>query len=187
MPEIDRKALAAKIDRYVHHMNIGLSGPGTSMYLQNDEWDAVLAAIRAPSSAEAMRERCAQVCDAHGDALAGQAEWAMREKMGIAAATYSGGRNIARWCAITIRALPLSPNPGSAPDERKMTDAERLDWLEKAARQSRTGISFDWVPSVEGEPSGWRFMRRFFIGPACKSLRGAIEAARRQVDGGFRD
>jgi hypothetical protein len=61
-----------------------------------------------------------------------------------------------------------------------MTDAERLDWLEHAARKSYTGISFDWIPSVEGEPSGFRFMRRHFIGDAAKSLRAAIDRAARQ-------
>jgi hypothetical protein len=62
-----------------------------------------------------------------------------------------------------------------------MTDAEILDWLEAEARKSPTGISFDYVPSVDGEPSGWRFMRRHFIGEAKKSLRSAIIAAREQM------
>lgn len=61
-------------------------------------------------------------------------------------------------------------------------DKERLDWLEQAALKSRTGISFDHIPSVEGEASGWRFMRRFFIGEARKSLRAAIDAARGEVE-----
>jgi hypothetical protein len=58
-----------------------------------------------------------------------------------------------------------------------MTDAERLDWLEHQAKRSPTGISFDWVPSVEGEPSGFRFMRKFFIGEARTDIRRAIDAA----------
>lgn len=58
-----------------------------------------------------------------------------------------------------------------------MTDAERLDWLEAQAKRSRTGISFDWIPSVEGERSGFRFMRKFFIGDAKQDLRSAIDAA----------
>ena len=61
-----------------------------------------------------------------------------------------------------------------------MTDAERLDFLEKAAKASRTGISFDWIPSVEGEPSGFRFMRRFFISEAKTNIRKAIDAAAAQ-------
>ena len=54
-------------------------------------------------------------------------------------------------------------------------DAERLEWLEREARKSRTGISFDWVPTCEGEPSGFRFMRRHFIGEPAKTLRDAID------------
>lgn len=60
--------------------------------------------------------------------------------------------------------------------DKNMSDSEILDWLERATRKSRTGISFDWVPSVEGEPSGFRFMRRFVIGEARKTLRSAIAA-----------
>jgi hypothetical protein len=56
-------------------------------------------------------------------------------------------------------------------------DDERFAWLEQMAKQSRTGISFDWIPPVEGEPSGWRFMRHHFIGDARQSLREAIDAA----------
>ena len=54
-------------------------------------------------------------------------------------------------------------------------DAERLEWLEREARKSRTGISFDWVPTCEGEPSGFRFMRRHFIAEPAKTLRDAID------------
>lgn len=56
-----------------------------------------------------------------------------------------------------------------------LADSTRLDWLEKQARASRTGISFDYVPSVDGEPSGWRYMHRHFIGDPKKSLRRAID------------
>ena len=61
-------------------------------------------------------------------------------------------------------------------------DKDRLDWLEKAARKSRSGISFDHIPSVEGERSGFRFMRKFFIGDARDTLRSAIDAARGEVE-----
>jgi|GEM_PF-2845112 len=54
------------------------------------------------------------------------------------------------------------------------TAEQMLDWLEARTRKSQTGISFDWVPSVEGEPSGFRFMRRHHIGDPHKSLRQAI-------------
>ena len=61
-------------------------------------------------------------------------------------------------------------------------DKARIDFLQAAARKSQTGISFDYVPSVEGEPSGWRFMRRFWIGEQKKSLREAIDAARKDME-----
>ena len=76
---------------------------------------------------------------------------------------------------------PLSVSTPTGEGEAR-EDKDRLDWLEQAARRSRTGISFDYIPSVEGAPSGWRFMRRFFIGEARKSLRSAIDAARGEVD-----
>jgi len=56
-----------------------------------------------------------------------------------------------------------------------LTDKERIDWLEAQSRKSPTGISFDWIPSVEGEPSGFRFMRKHHIGEPLKTLRGAID------------
>lgn len=63
-----------------------------------------------------------------------------------------------------------------------MTDDERFAFLEAQARSSRTGISFDYVPSVEGEPSGWRFMRHQWISPAHKTLRDAIDDAMRAAN-----
>jgi len=60
-----------------------------------------------------------------------------------------------------------------------MTDAEMIDWLEKQARKSPTGISFDWIPSVDGERPGFRFMRRHFISEQKGTLRDAIHAAAR--------
>jgi hypothetical protein len=60
-----------------------------------------------------------------------------------------------------------------------MTDTEIIDWLELQARKSNTGISFDWVPHCDGDPSGFRFMRRFFIGEARPTLRAAIRDAAR--------
>ena len=58
-----------------------------------------------------------------------------------------------------------------------MTDSERLDFLERTTRKSLTGISFDWIPSVDGETSGFRYMRRFLVGGAKSTLRSAIDAA----------
>jgi hypothetical protein len=65
----------------------------------------------------------------------------------------------------------------------EITDKERIDWLEKQIRKSPTGISFDWVPSTEDEPSGFRFMRRHHIGEPCKSLRGSIDRQLRSEEG----
>lgn len=62
-----------------------------------------------------------------------------------------------------------------------MNDAEMLDWLERTARKSPTGISFDWIPHVEDEPSGFRFMRQHFIGNSAKTLREAIEKAAKEL------
>lgn len=61
------------------------------------------------------------------------------------------------------------------------SDSDLLDWLESQAKASRTGISFDWVPSVDGEPSGFRFMRRHFIGDQAKTLRDAIRLASKDL------
>lgn len=63
-------------------------------------------------------------------------------------------------------------------------DGDRLNWLEHQTRKSRTGISFDWVPTCEGEPSGFRFMRFHHVGTPVKTLRGAIDRElRRQAEG----
>lgn len=58
-----------------------------------------------------------------------------------------------------------------------ISDKELLDWLETEAKKSHTGISFDWVPACEGEPKGFRFMRRHFIGEPAMTLRRAIVLA----------
>lgn len=71
-----------------------------------------------------------------------------------------------------LRRLTYRPVPAG-----QMSDTELLDWLERAARNSYTGISFDWVPKVEDEPSGFRFMRRHMIGEPAKTLRAAILGA----------
>jgi hypothetical protein len=65
-------------------------------------------------------------------------------------------------------------------------DTMRLDWLEKSARASLTGISFDWVPSVEGERSGWRYMRQHYISNAKRALRAAIDEAMSLMPRGLR-
>lgn len=63
-----------------------------------------------------------------------------------------------------------------------MTDKERIDWLARAARRSRTGVSMDFVPAdpMDGTPQGWRFMRYHFIGPTRPTIREAIDEAKLQ-------
>lgn len=55
-----------------------------------------------------------------------------------------------------------------------------FEFLEQEARRSRTGISFDWVPTCEGEPSGYRFMRHHHVGQPTKTLRKAIEQGQKR-------
>lgn len=62
-----------------------------------------------------------------------------------------------------------------------MDDAQRMIWLEQQTIKSPTGISFDYVPSVDGEPSGFRFMRRHSIGATHKTIRQAVDAAMRET------
>ncbi len=64
-----------------------------------------------------------------------------------------------------------------------MTDAERIDFLQRAADASPTGISLERIPSVDGEPSGYRFMRFHRIDAVKPTTREAIDfAARLGVD-----
>lgn len=57
------------------------------------------------------------------------------------------------------------------------TDNERFEFLERQLKKTinSRGISFDRVLSVDGAPSGFRFMRRWFIGEPKKTLRQAID------------
>lgn len=66
-------------------------------------------------------------------------------------------------------------------------DKARLDWLEKQAKESSTGISFDWCRySEEGQvlDHGFRFMRRYFLGDRKPDIRAAIDAARARGEEG---
>lgn len=61
-------------------------------------------------------------------------------------------------------------------------DAERLDWIQEQAKESRSGVGFDWRPAyAEGgrviEMKGWRFMRHHFLGDRKPNIREAIDAA----------
>lgn len=72
-------------------------------------------------------------------------------------------------------------------EAQSASDAARFEFLEHEARRSQTGISFDFAPRMPeyaDEPSGWRFMRRHYIGDAKKSIRQAIDAARRALQPG---
>lgn len=70
--------------------------------------------------------------------------------------------------------------------EVALEDAERLDWLEEQAQTSRTGVSIDYIYDAEDgyvNEKGYRFMRHRFIGPIGKTVRKAIDQARRvEVD-----
>ena len=56
-------------------------------------------------------------------------------------------------------------------------DSERLDWLEREMKKSPTGISFDCIPSVEGEAGGVRFLRHHLITNPKADIRKAIDEA----------
>lgn len=51
-------------------------------------------------------------------------------------------------------------------------DSMLLDWLDKKTKESRTGISFDYLAKNE-----YRYMQRHFIGEPAKNLREAIKLA----------
>lgn len=76
-------------------------------------------------------------------------------------------------------ALTAAPHAPATPAMDAL-DAARLDWLEEQAKQSPTGISFDYVRHAEDGQvleKGWRFMRRHFLGERKSNLRAAIDAA----------
>lgn len=64
-----------------------------------------------------------------------------------------------------------------------ITDEMRLDFIEDQVRKSRSGVSFDRIPSVEGEPKGFRFMRLHDIHNPHGTLRIAIDQAMRKIKG----
>lgn len=79
----------------------------------------------------------------------------------------------------------LNPAAPAAPAVDAL-DAARLDWLEEQAKQSPTGISFDYVRHAEDGQvleKGWRFMRRHFLGECKSNLRAAIDAAQAAAKG----
>ena len=92
---------------------------------------------------------------------------------------------------MTWEGLPFSDALTAAPQARReravdALDAARLDWLEEQAKQSPTGISFDYVLHAEDGQvleKGWRFMRRHFLGERKSNLRAAIDAAQAAAKG----
>lgn len=46
--------------------------------------------------------------------------------------------------------------------------------MEEQIKKSPTGISFDKIPNCEGEPGGFRFMRRHYIGDPSRTLEQVI-------------
>jgi hypothetical protein len=64
-------------------------------------------------------------------------------------------------------------------------DSERLNWLEKQVKASRTGSSLDWVPAGDGFSSGWRYYQRGYAGMPQHSLRSAIDRAMAELTKSF--
>lgn len=63
-------------------------------------------------------------------------------------------------------------------------DSAMLDWLERQAKDSYTGISFDWCRHAkEGQivEHGFRFMRLHFLGERATTLRQAIRLAQKSL------
>jgi hypothetical protein len=61
--------------------------------------------------------------------------------------------------------------------KREFSDTERLDFIERSIRKSRSGVSFDLIPRVEDERGGFRFMKFHDIGLPEDTLRLAIDKA----------
>lgn len=55
------------------------------------------------------------------------------------------------------------------------TDKERLDFLERRAKLSRTGITFEWFGDKPN--TGFRFLSYHHIGDPKKSVRDTIDGA----------
>lgn len=87
------------------------------------------------------------------------------------------GQSIGQLCQAN-EALTTERDELKARLEEAEKDKVRLDWLEEQACKSSTGISLDYVPACEGDPRGFRFMRRFHIGQPFKTIREAIETER---------
>lgn len=65
-------------------------------------------------------------------------------------------------------------NENLASENKALEDA--FAWLQEQVKKSRTGVSFDFVPRCEEDPSGFRFMRRGYISAPHKTILDAIES-----------
>lgn len=106
-------------------------------------------------------------------AFGGDAEARRKAEGGIAHAREVATRHNRNGAAPSTSA---TMNYGRAPSE-ELNDRERLDFIERKARESRTGVSFDWVPSVEGDPRGYRMMWRGVLHNQARDIRAAIDEA----------
>lgn len=88
------------------------------------------------------------------------------------------------WAAIESRMNgAAAPQPEPSAEELR-GDAELLDWLEAQVKsRGNFGVSFDYDHFVEDGyvvESGFRFMRRGYLGERHKTLRAAIAAEKRE-------
>jgi hypothetical protein len=67
----------------------------------------------------------------------------------------------------------LRQNVAKFGEERTVSDSERLEFIERAAKRSRTGVSIEWSPE-----DGWRFMTFHKVDGGQSNIRAAIDAAR---------
>jgi hypothetical protein len=67
--------------------------------------------------------------------------------------------------------------------EELRKDKERLNWLERLAKSSLTGVTLDWVKHAENGrvvESGYRVLARFFQSERKPDVRQAINSAMQQ-------
>lgn len=85
--------------------------------------------------------------------------------------------NLSAACAAAAQSLDA---------ETPATDTDLLDWLEREAQASPTGVSIDYARYVEGGQvleKGYRFMRQHYLGPRADTVRQAIELVRQDRSG----
>ena len=102
-------------------------------------------------------------------------EWQFESQGGVALYDQSALQDYARAAVLADREL-MKKELGA-----QLADSERLDWLEKEAKKSYTGISFDYVNFIEEGrvlDRGFRFMKRHFVSDSKETIRKAIDAAR---------